>query len=186
MVRYSIVIPNYDPLHQLTEFLSKCLISVGKNSKDYELILINNVEGFPTAVNIGLKKAKGDFLIILNNDVEIQDPEWLEKLCHKKEIRSWKMRESIIGKVPDGSCWAMHKDVYAKIGELDERFSEGYGFEDSDYWMRAKQAGIKLGDAKVKLIHHENKTFEKYHPGRFVFQQNHNKNLFKKKWRLNK
>ena len=187
MVKYSIIIPNYDPEHKLTEFLSKCLVSVGKNSEDYEVILISNVVGFPKAVNIGLSKCKGEFIVILNNDIEIKDSKWLEKLSHSTKISGWKLRDFSafdLNDVPDGACWCMSREIYKKIGGLDEIFSVGYGWEDGDYWMRAKKLNIEFHDAKVKLIHYDNKTFELYHPGKFIYQLNHNKNLFKKKWKI--
>jgi len=189
MVRYSIVILNYDPEHRMTELLNKCLQGIIKNSKkyeeDYELILINNVDGYPNAVNEGFKRCKGNFLIHLHNDAEVEDPDWLEKLEDPENITGWRLMPfgCNLPDCPDGACWCMSRKVFEKIGFMDPQFSEGYGWEDGDYWMRATQGGIKFKDAKVKLIHHDNKTFENYHPNEFLKLYNKNKQLFKCKWR---
>lgn len=101
----SIIIPVYNKV----EFTSKCLASVIENTPayfDYEILVVNNgstdstisvVEsfiqrvsnirlinldtnlGFAKANNIAVQKAKGKYLILLNNDTEAQ-PGWLEHL----------------------------------------------------------------------------------------------------------
>jgi GT2 family glycosyltransferase len=98
-MKYSIVIPTFNKL-ELTE---KCLSSIFSNTKgEYEVIVIDNSSkdktqnflekekritavlnkenlGFSKANNIGAKKAKGDLLIFLNNDTEVQKG-WLEAI----------------------------------------------------------------------------------------------------------
>jgi GT2 family glycosyltransferase/ubiquinone/menaquinone biosynthesis C-methylase UbiE len=92
----SIIIPVYNN-HKWTEW---CLQAVARNTKDYEIILIDNgsnpkVElfvdmpiriirnednlGFPTAINQGIDESKGDIICALNNDV-IVTPNWVEWL----------------------------------------------------------------------------------------------------------
>jgi len=76
----SIVVPAYNH-HEMT---AECLAAVRDNTRDYEIILVDNgstpaIEGatirnetnlgFPVAVNQGIRAAKGDTIILLNNDV---------------------------------------------------------------------------------------------------------------------
>jgi Predicted glycosyltransferases len=54
-----------------------------------------------------------------------------------------------------GACMYLRRDVIDTVGLLDERFFSYY--EDTDYCLRAREAGYKVvvaGD--VSLIHHEN------------------------------
>jgi len=94
----SIVIPVFNQ-HDMTQ---ECIYSILENTQDYELIIIDNgsnplfkppftgfVEttlirnednkGFPVAVNQGIRAAKGDVIVLLNNDV-IVTPGWAERL----------------------------------------------------------------------------------------------------------
>lgn len=101
----SVIIPNFNG----SELLKICLPSLKKQSfKNFEVIIIDNgssdesinyiknhfpcyfiIEltknlGFATAVNKGIKKAKGEYIILLNNDTEV------ERDCIKYLVQSAK------------------------------------------------------------------------------------------------
>lgn len=97
----SVVIPNYNG----EKYIKKCLdslmvqslkpdeiIVVDNNSTDGSLELLNNDfrdkiciialeknTGFSVAVNKGIKASKGEFVVLLNNDTEL-DKDWLKEL----------------------------------------------------------------------------------------------------------
>lgn len=90
----SIIIPAYNQ-HELTE---QCLDAVCAHTADFELILVDNGSaprfsdtgadttirneanlGFPVAVNQGIAAARGEIIILLNNDV-IVTPDWSKHL----------------------------------------------------------------------------------------------------------
>jgi len=94
----SIIIPAYNQ-HDWTY---DCITAVRKHTQDYELILVDNGStpafqkpyvgfvdctlirnetnlGFPVAVNQGIRAARGETIVLLNNDV-IVTPGWAEKL----------------------------------------------------------------------------------------------------------
>ena len=90
---FSIIIP---VLNQL-EMTLKCIESIEDNTKDFEIIIIDNGSdppcpkycdtlirneenlGFPKAVNQGIEASNGDVVVILNNDVIVTD-NWLYRL----------------------------------------------------------------------------------------------------------
>lgn len=106
-MKISIIIPNYNGL----EYLEVCLESLSKQTfKDFEVIVVDNgsydgsceyvkgnhpyvkiIEldhncGFSRAVNEGIKACKSDFIVLLNNDIEV-DADWLSNLvkCIKND-----------------------------------------------------------------------------------------------------
>ncbi|MFA5359236.1 MAG: glycosyltransferase [Patescibacteria group bacterium] len=93
MPKFSIIIP-YAGQFEMTQ---NCIVSIRKNSFDFEIIAINNGGrsagldcdyiinnddnlGFPKAVNQGIRQAKGEIIVILNNDT-IVTPQWLDRLA---------------------------------------------------------------------------------------------------------
>ena len=89
----SIIIPVFNQ-HEMT---MECIDSIRVNTQDYEIVIVDNGSdppaefdevtyirneenlGFPKAVNQGIKAAKGDVVVILNNDI-VCTPHWLEIL----------------------------------------------------------------------------------------------------------
>lgn len=112
--------------------------------------------GFTAATNAGIQEAKGEFVVLLNNDVVLlpQDKNyWLNALLepfrndakvgitgpvkfswdcagtHRKAIAFW--------------CAVIPRRLFTEIGLLDEIFSPGMG-EDGDFSIKAEQAGYRL------------------------------------------
>lgn len=96
----SIIIPNYNG----EKFIKNCMESIKSQTiTDFEVIIVDNASaddsvkiveasypkvklikldknyGFSRAVNEGIKASSADFVVLLNNDVEVE-PDWLENL----------------------------------------------------------------------------------------------------------
>ena len=190
--RYSIIIPVYNQL----EWTQRCIASIRKYTKEtHEIIVISNGStdgtnewlttqdliyethpeplGYAKAINQGLKLAKGEYIILLNNDTEIidqrdenhtaQDPhDWIKIM---REMFDADPDVGIAGPLSQMSdvtkrnfiiffCVMLNRKVLAKVGPLDEDFGAGAG-EDTLYCYLAEEAGFKVVKTKKILpIYH--------------------------------
>lgn len=90
-------------------------------------ILSHHPPGFPSQVNAGLKIAKGDFLIILNNDT-IVTPEWAELLATAITEGAEKAAVSRIGMAGPLSNSVAGRQAYVQAQ---------YSLENLDDWARS-------------------------------------------------
>jgi len=179
----SIIIPAYYSSQELVDITARCLNGLRGADID-EIILIDDGSpiramhevstidirletngGYANAVNTGLKKAKGDILIVCNNDIEFISPIWLEALTYPLSIGysissirttdadGWEVEQKITEGNKFGSIFAMKREVYETLGGMDDSFGRGY-FEDLDYWHRAQDAGFKIAKNHAGLVEH--------------------------------
>ena len=116
----------------------ECITAIREHTQDFELIIIDNGsepaikppftgfaetalirneknEGFPVAVNQGIRASKGDVIILLNNDV-IVTPGWAERLAFYLD------EFSIVGPLTNycGGIQQMEIGCYENLDELNK------------------------------------------------------------------
>jgi len=179
--KYSVVIPTYN---NCEKYLKPCIDSIIKYTEmtDIELVIsangctdntkaylqylktaIPNMQwwwndeplGFAKATNVGIKAAKTDKIVLLNNDtllLEQPKNQWLTRLDdYHADISSVLTLYSKITNQKFGVffCTMIDKKVFDTIGLLDESFETG-GCEDIDFCFRADQNGFSLVDVGFK------------------------------------
>lgn len=87
-----------------------------------------------------------------------------------------------------GYCMLLKREVYEKIGDMDEVFSPG-NYEDDDYSLRIRRAGYELLLCQDTFIHHFGSstfgTITEQERASYNQINRHNKQVFLKKWHLN-
>jgi GT2 family glycosyltransferase len=176
-----------------------------------EILMVRNAgnAGCARAWNQGVKKAEGDWVVVLNNDVILTEG-WLEGLLEfarqkPADIVCPALREGVlnydlpahargfVSRMTDvarpgaahGVCFLVRRPVFQTIGLFDENFKFGV-FEDTDFFLRAKQALFSTAITGASFIHHFKSVTQSailkegvppYEEGNRVY--------FRKKWGLN-
>ena len=170
-MKYSVVIPTYN---HCEKYLKPCVDSVIKysNMDNVELIISangctdntrayldylatsvpnlyvtwsNSLLGFAKATNNGIRVAKGDKIVLLNNDTVILDHNWLEKLDTNADISAvWTQFSQITQRrFAVFFCVMIDPKVFQTIGLLNEECGIG-GCEDIEFCYKAEEAGFKI------------------------------------------
>lgn len=225
----SIVIPLYNQL----KYTKLCLESLQSTlTKLPEIILVDNAStdgtanylktltkvkvisnaenlGFAGGCNTGINAAKGEWVVVLNNDVIIS-PGWLtgmleaadywklqivtpairegefdyDIVAHAHELTS-RMQRVIRKGQANGICFMAHRSVFDTIGIFDEKFLIGQ-YEDKDFFLRATRAGFALGTVGSAFLHHFGSATQKamkHRPAPRPYALE-NKAYFARKWQL--
>jgi GT2 family glycosyltransferase len=106
-----------------------------------------------------------DNVFILNDDIELNH-NTIDIMTEMMNNRGYGITSAYMAKRLDQptpepryvggmhfSCFAITKDTIEKVGYFDEKFTP-FHVEDTDYYYRAKLAGIKMGtDREAKFLH---------------------------------
>lgn len=157
MPKVSIIVPLYN---RLDGFLSRCLPSIqAQTFKDYELIVINNgdyIEPLPgmewydlplaanksRAVNFGVKKAKGKYIVVVDDDNELM-PTFLKETV--RAIEEYREPNPNLNYLFDAVCTGriikhLGFDDYAPAYR-----QRGYDFSSIDWgWLIKKEVFDKI------------------------------------------
>lgn len=200
MFKVSVVIPNWNGVNKLKANLPKIQEMVGTvevivvddsstdGSVEYiksnfpKIILLekNNNSGFSSTVNLGVKKALGDLIFLLNSDAVpeknclryitplFNDPRVFSVSCNTGGSYSWaRFNEGFFWHFMSGrkityshqTLWTSggsgvyRKNIWDKLGGFDEIFDPFYE-EDLDLGYRATKRGfINLWEPKARVEH---------------------------------
>jgi GT2 family glycosyltransferase len=177
------------------EVTKKCINSLLKFERHCEIFLLDNGSEEPiffefskysdprlniykSKTNLGvvggrnflLKKATGDFLVFVDNDIELLNSvgqKIIENLndlsigiygqrgiIFSSDFRPFVVLDKEVDAIA-GFFQCFRKDLIKEIGFLDEKFLI-YGQEDFDFCLRVKEKNFKvIADNSLPIIHHE-------------------------------
>ena len=164
--------------------------------------------GCAPAWNQGVKHLATEWTVILNNDTLLTEG-WLQGLLRAAEqerlgIVSPAMREGefnydLVEYAKDylekmatfhrlqfahGVCFMVRRSTFEQIGYFDEGFKIAT-YEDTDFWRRANQAGIRIAITGAAFIHHFGFGTQSLHrrQGKPPHEID-NQAYFRKKWKI--
>jgi len=119
--------------------------------KSVKVVWFDEGLGYTKAVNEGIKKTKGDKIVVLNNDtILLEQPRntWIKRLCDplKDDVGVTGVRH-----MTDSAsqrdfvvffCAAFTRDIWNKCGPLNEEYSPGYG-EDIEFCIKVNELGYR-------------------------------------------
>ena len=215
-VNYELIVVDNNSTDGTREYLRSLAEATNNRLPSTRLIFNDQNLGFAKACNQGLAIARGENLVLLNNDT-ILPPGWLSRLL------AWLEDDSIglVGPVTNRSgnesqiptsygtlaefldfsaeytaahcgdsfdirvatmfCVAMRRGVYQQIGPLDEQFELAL-FEDDDYSMRIRQAGLAVRCVEDVCIHHFGQASVGKLDGRYGELFHANRRRWENKW----
>lgn len=185
---YSIVIGHYDPLSKKTEMFKALMDSIEEHSKnyDYEIVIIKDGPSYCESYNAGMKAAKGDWIVVLNDDTLVGDSEWLNKL-ESDGIASWRVGSFHMHPepLPDAACFMFSRETFKKLGLIDEVYKDGINYEDTDYFLTAHKLGIPFYQRDINFTHYGYKTTGIYYTENSAADgKTLNRGIFNSRWRL--
>jgi hypothetical protein len=149
---------------------SKMLKASGVSRESLKnLSFVNDQSNFIYArrVNLAIKACAPADVVIMGDDVELMTPSGFDLLAEEAPLRLlaaavrgrigpwWQKEGQNHAEVPFVSftCLYIPRMVLDAVGPLEEGFP-GYGYEDTDYCLRARRAGFSCGVAGGVLIEH--------------------------------
>jgi len=171
----SLIIPTLEVDEGKKEILARCIRSF--EGQYNELIIIPDKDiSLAQKINKGLKQAKGDYLIVSNDDVIARSGE-LRQLCVPGEVHSPVVHGGI-DKTFHGHMWCLPREVYEQVGGYDES-CPGVYYQDSEFWVRLILAGIPV--VKNESVHIDHPE-----PGRTLKHLANNNNDLCRDWFVSK
>lgn len=187
---FSIIIPNYngaqfltDCLNSLYQSIQNCpnsefeIILVDNNSKDnsieifekiipknihYGILLNSQNKGFAPAVNQGIKKAKYEYVVLLNNDLTME-ANWFQLISSQIKNNKDPKITTFFGTVltKDGSKFESQGLDFFYSGKA-QNISNGKDFNKSKFLTSEKlKSEILVWGASAALVVYKKETLEK-------------------------
>lgn len=146
--------------------VSRDLKTLPAELRGARLVEDRSAYNFARRVNLGIVQAKTD-VVIMGDDVEVQTDRAFDLLASEAPLRIlapsvkgrigpwWQKESQDHADVPFVSftCVYLPRGVYDIVGKLEEGFP-GYGYEDTDYCVRARKAGLSCGVKGSVVVQH--------------------------------
>ena len=174
-MKVSVVIPFMAIDEEKYEVLNQTLNSF--TGADEIIVVDNWKAGYAVPINFGLSQATGDFLIVMNDDLQ-WDGGSLKRLCDPEAVTS----PMVNGQSQSfwGCAFCLPRWVYEKTDGLFEGYRISY-FDDEDFWNTLEQLEIPhYCKEEVAVQTTGGRTLERFPDRNAFFEENHA--LYNQRW----
>ena len=210
----SVIIPCWVRNARISQLMRRCVESIRKTC-ECEIILVDNGSirdsdwmkdnadryirnkenlGFAVAVNQGISLSTGEYIAVMNDDIEVYEGWWQELMetcgdgisCATETIPGKDHERTTAFKQFDGygALFMLSRKTYEELSINGKLLDEGYGigmFEDRDLWGRAWEKGKKVVSANLCFVNHEGSaTWKTIEDKEDIYRRNMQK--FEDKW----
>jgi len=155
---------------------------------------------FARNINLGIVAAGADDVVLLNDDALLKTPGGFTEMTRQLDARRdygivaaacnnvGNLNQNYRGigwrdepRMACFTCVLIPRRTIDVVGLLDERFV-GYGFDDDDYCLRVRQAGLKIGVFDGCVVDHASLTPTFRSAAHAGGQLEQNRKIYKDKW----
>lgn len=132
------------------------LIGFAEDRDWVKIVLLDENRGYSGGLNAGLDQSTGDYIVLMNNDIQCMAPNWLDvlfapvkenprRLVGPRLLADNALTDMGDGPVPYLEGWMLGgtKEFWDEMEGMDERYALAW-FEDVDIAYRAMRAGYDL------------------------------------------
>ena len=130
-----------------------CLRHIERHTKNYELFVVRQEPrdfGFAHEINRIVKIAETNNIVLINDDCFVQK-KWYEKMDNMKADITGGLCGMEYEKYVCFALALIRKSTFQKIGYLNENYK--FGYEDTEYCIRAMQAGLIVTNTNTHSRH---------------------------------
>jgi GT2 family glycosyltransferase len=145
----SVIIPYMESDPGKPAILRRCVESF--EGAGEVIVVWNDRMGYAKPINKGLALARGDYLVVMNDDLDWCGHD-LRRLCDPLAVTS----PLVNGKFQAfwGCAFCIPRHVYERTGGLDERYTISY-YDDDDYSFTLDKLGIEKRGININVLHPE-------------------------------
>jgi GT2 family glycosyltransferase len=149
-----------------------------------EFIVSDQPGGWAKAVNDGVKQSHGDYIYVINNDLMIEDPAWMDKMAAPNTVTAGSGSPfTLTGDLDlELTLFCVPRNVWDAVGGMDGDYAEGLCYDDNQFLADVRAAGFKTAIIPIAHRHLQSKTLMAYNdPIEYERRFFLNRVLFKKK-----
>lgn len=175
-MKLSVVIPYYECDEGKQQVLQDTVASF--TGADEIIVVWNDRMGYAKPINKGLAIAKGDYMLVMNDDMDWKGSD-VSMLCNPEAVTSPAVNDKE-DQIFWGCAFCIPRWVYEKVGGMYEGYEISY-FDDDDYQKTLESYNVPMQCVpEVKVYTEGGRTLHKFDDHQGFYYRNQQK--FQERW----